>query len=278
MRWLAVLALGLSLGGTAGPAQERLAVTRADGAKVAILDFRPEGADCPPLLILSHGAGGTEQALAWLARDAMHAGFRAITMAHAESGRAQLRKVLRSPDRRAALVALVTDRQANAARMRDLDAVWSYATRACRPGFAALAGHSMGAQTAMIEAGAKSTLGVTGKNRFDAYAALSPQGEGSRFRRGAWAGIGKPVLMVTGTRDAGLDGGLENRVTAFEGLSAGHKWLAVIEGATHMNIGGFGRPRMQRDVSAIVLAFLTRFGKPFAKDMPALRGVQYRMK
>ena len=129
MRWLAVLALGLSLGGTAGPAQERLAVTRADGAKVAILDFRPEGADCPPLLILSHGAGGTEQALAWLARDAMRAGFRAITIAHAESGRAQLRKVLRSPDRRAALVALVTDRQVNAARMRDLEAVWSYATR-----------------------------------------------------------------------------------------------------------------------------------------------------
>ncbi|MDQ2090459.1 alpha/beta hydrolase family protein [Marimonas arenosa] len=253
-------------------------MTRADGVRVPIMEFIPDATDCPPLLVLSHGFGGSEQGLTWLAHAAVNAGFHTITMGHRESGRSQLRTVLRSADRRAALAAAVEDRAANAARLRDLDAVWSHATRDCRPGFAALAGHSMGAQLTMIEAGAENAIGVRGKDRFDAYVALSPQGVGRRFPRGAWAGIGRPVLMVTGTRDAGLEGDWRHRLGAFDGLPPGDKWLAVLDGGTHMDIGGRGRPRLQRNVIEIVLAFLGHMGKPRAKDMPALAGVRYRTK
>lgn len=258
--------------------ERALSLRRADGGAVPILEIAPDNAACPPLLVLSHGFGGSNIGLAWLARAAAYNGFRTIAIEHRESGRAQLRAVLRSKDRRRALTEAVEDAAANAARMRDLDAIWVWATKDCRPPFAVLAGHSMGAQLTMLEAGAKTRLGVTGKDRFDAYIALSPQGEGARFPHRAWAGISKPVLMVTGTHDNGLDGDWKTRVTAFEGLPPGHKVLAVIDGGTHMDMGGRGRPRVQRNVSAIVLAFLGRLGKPSVQDMPVLKGVHYRMK
>jgi len=283
-RWLAAASVLATLTGavatgaqTAPPEGKALVLTRSDGAAVPALDFGGNKT-CPPLLILSHGFGGSEEALAWLARAAAEIGFRAIAIGHRETGRAELRAVLRSPDRRAALTAAVVDRDANAARMSDLDAAWAYATLACRPTFAALAGHSMGAQLALVEAGAETTLGVAGKDRFDAYIALSPQGEGERFPPGAWDGIDKPVLMVTGTRDAGLEGDWQNRLTAFAGLPAGHKVLAVLEGGTHMGIGGRGRPRQQRDVTAIVLAFLRDMGKPAPETLPRRTGVRYQTK
>ena len=268
----------LCLVATGSEAKDRLTLARADGASVPIIEYNDNGKGCPPLLIVSHGFGGTENALSWLARAASKAGFRAITMGHRESGRAQARAVSRSPDRWAALSAELRDPLVNAARMRDLDAVWTYANRRCRPPFAALAGHSFGAQLTIIEAGARNTVGATGQDRFDAYIALSPQGEGVRFPKGAWRGITKPVLMVTGTRDRTIGGGWEHRLTAFTGLAPGHKWLAVIDGANHMGVGGRGGKNHQRDVTAIVLAFLAHMGKPSPSDMPQRNGVRYRMK
>lgn len=276
MRWLVVALTCLWAWGVA--AEERLTLSRSDGAKVPVLEFRPEAEGCAPVLIISHGFGGDERGHVVLAQEAARAGFRALTMAHRESGRAELRAALRAKDRRAAMLAAVTDREANAARMRDLDAVWSHAVAECKPPFTALAGHSMGAGLTMIEAGAGNSVGVTGKRRFDAYIALSPQGIGSRFQKGAWRGIKAPVLMVTGTRDRGLDGDWKHRLAAYDGLPAGNAVLAVLQGGTHMDVGGKGRPGQNAKVHRIVLAFLKARGRPLRGAMPEMLGVIYQRK
>jgi pimeloyl-ACP methyl ester carboxylesterase len=113
----------------------------------------------------------------------------------------------------------------------------------------------MGAATAMIEAGATPRFGRMGANRFDAYVALSPQGVGYMFAAGAWGRVTKPVLMITGTRDQGADGDWRTRLSAFEGLPQGRKRLAVIPGATHLQLSG-GERQMGATLGALAGEFL----------------------
>jgi len=82
---------------------------------------------------------------------------------------------------------LVNDPAAYGARMMDIAAAFDWAGKSCKAPFTALLGHSMGARTVMVEAGAKNKLGVRGHDRFDAYAAMSPDGPMlcSRIMRGA---------------------------------------------------------------------------------------------
>ena len=118
---------------------------------------------------------------------------------------------------------LVNDPAAYNARLIDIAAALKWAETQRKAPFVALLGHSMGARTVMVEAGAKNTLGVNGLDRFDAYTTLSPHGPGSRFPENAWSGIRKPVLMLTGTRDQSLDGDWKTRTIPYDSLPAGCK-------------------------------------------------------
>jgi len=69
----------------------------------------------------------------------------------------------------------------------------------------------MGSDTVMFEAGAHTTLElngreIAGKDLFDAYVALSPSGAGSIFSSDSWEDIRKPMFVLTGTHDKGLEG------------------------------------------------------------------------
>ncbi len=251
---------------------------RADGGQTPYLEYIRTSAACPSLAILSPGFGGTERGLWQLADALADQGFRVIVIGHRESGPVQLRKALRANNRFAAIIKAAGDPAAHRARFLDLDAVWKIATAPCRPKFALLAGHSMGAQTTMIEAGALSLIGPMGQNRFDAYVALSPQGVGQRFGPGAWRAITKPVLMITGTRDSGVDGGYQTRLSAFDGLPPGKKRLAVIAGASHMNLGGRGGGPLVDLVPRIVLAFLGDLSAARTGSIRPISGVEFRKK
>ena len=60
------------------------------------------------------------------------------------------------------------------------------------------------------------------------------------FSRGAWSDIQKPLYVLTGTHDTGLEGKWEWRTEPFADLSVGCHWLGVIDGATHLNFAGIG--------------------------------------
>ncbi len=254
-------------------AQVSASVTRADGASVPLRIYAPASrAPCAPTLLISHGFGGSEAGLSSLAAAAAARGWRVLAMGHRESGRDQLRAAFQQGGGLAAVDASARERPKHVARLADLDAAYAEALRPCRPPLLVLAGHSMGSQTVMIEAGARPLIGAMGRNRFNGYIALSPQGVGTTYGPGAWSGVNKPVLMVTGTRDAVVGGDYTARLSAFEGLPPGNKRLAVIEGAGHLQIGGIGSSSVNSAVNALAIGFLDQL-QTGAKAPLTLSGV-----
>ncbi|MGI3169587.1 hypothetical protein ACRARG_10565 [Pseudooceanicola sp. C21-150M6] len=251
MKWLAALLILLAL---PLKAQEALIIPRADGAEVPVLHWpAPPGA---PILILSHGLGGSEKGLTGLATAANALGWDTWALRHAESGRPAMRRVLEAENRRAMLIQTVTDPLLNRARRADLDAL----LKAIGPQFDAAplqvyGGHSMGAQSVIAEAGAPNNLGVEGADRFDAYIALSFHGPGPNFPAGAWAHLTKPTLMMTGTTDQAITGTWDTRLPGFDNMPAGNATLAVIDNANHGQVSGTG----PSDQAALSRAIATDF-------------------
>lgn len=235
---LAILILALT---QLACAQQLVQAPREDGEQTPLRVYTPEGSTCAPLALISPGAGGSENGYKYLAEGLREDGWRAIVIGHKESGMAALRSDMRDAGGlKGGLQELVNDPKAYDARLMDIAAALKWAGTSCKAPFVALLGHSMGARTVMVEAGAKNNLGVKSPDRFDAYVALSPDGPGPMFPKDAWSRIRKPVLMLTGTRDGSLDGDWKTRTIPYEGMPAGCKWLGVIDGATHMNFAGVG--------------------------------------
>jgi pimeloyl-ACP methyl ester carboxylesterase len=275
---LLCVSLSVSLiASTSFASAQTAALPRADGASTPIKRYGPPGG-CGPLMIISHGLGGSENGNGGLASAMANEGWRVIVMGHRESGRAVLREALFSTSPRQNLVAAATTPAYHRARFLDLDAAVAEATRNCRPSRFILAGHSMGAMTTMLEAGSVAKFGRFGSNRFDAYVAISPQGIGFTYDAGAWARINKPVLMITGTRDQGSEGGYETRVSAFDGLPAGAKRFAIIAGAGHLSLSADGQDQVARKVGALTIEYLNALGKGRALTPTSVAGVDVRDK
>jgi dienelactone hydrolase len=238
---LALVSFGLYTACASG--EESQTLVRADGAQVSVRVFAVPVASCQGIAVISPGAGGTEKGLSYIAKALSRGGWLSVVVGHKESGPSVLRADMQGLDLKGALLKLTTDRSAYEARWMDIGAALDWARPRCDQHFSALIGHSMGAATVMLEAGAGNKLNLTGKDRFDAYVAMSPQGPGSIFPDGAWSKIGKPVLMLTGTRDDALEGAWTTRTVPYDDMPAGCKWLGVIDGATHMNFAGSGFSR-----------------------------------
>jgi predicted dienelactone hydrolase len=162
----------------------------------------------------------------------------------------------------------------------DIAASKQWAQAKCATGESVLVGHSMGAATVMLEAGARNKLGVTGTDSFSAYIALSPQGAGSIFPQNAWADIKRPVLSLTGTRDTEVGGASwETRTEPFMTMPAGCKWLAVIDRATHRNFAGNGFSRRVEALTAQVIgSFLDGVHRADCGAPGQFRGVDIQFK
>lgn len=237
---LAVLALSVSTLGSA-LAEETVPLRRQDGRSFEIAVRVPAGAACRGIALVSPGAGGSAQGYRYLAEAMATLGHLTVVIGHPESGRRALRELVRGQGLREGLEELITEPEAYKGRFMDIAAARQWASSRCSASQSVLVGHSMGAATVMIEAGARNRLGLQGSDAFDAYIALSPQGSGSIFPADAWSDVRKPTLLLTGTRDSELGGrSWETRTEPFASLPPGCKWLGVIDGATHMHFAGNG--------------------------------------
>ena len=135
----------------------------------------------------------------------------------------------------------------------------------------AITGHSFGAYTSQLFAGAEIDLPGAGLTsfrdmRFSAAILLSAQGRDQQgLREGSWNGIDGPMLNVTGTRDSGAKGqDWHWKTEPYDFAPPGDKYLAVLEEADHF-LGGLAMPRQspfpaQREaVIALTLAFLDTY-------------------
>ena len=150
-----------------------------------------------------------------------------------------------------------------------------------RPIPGAIAGHSFGAYTAQLLAGAEIDLpgGQARRfhdDRFSAAILLSAQGRDQQgLRDGSWDGMDGPVLTVTGTLDQGAKGGDWHwKSEPYDLAPAGRKYLAVLEDSDHY-LGGFADNGIQQQVPEqrealrqVTLAFLDAHvrGSPVARD------------
>lgn len=269
MRWFACRVLAvLTVASVCGWAQTAVNVPRADGHQTPLLVYDAVGVGhgCAPLAVISHGAGGSEHGYAYLAQAMARMGYTTVVMGHRESGRNVLRDDIRAHGVHGGLEALVGNPQAESARLLDVGAALRWADARCKAPFKVLLGHSMGAETVMLEAGAKNMIGLVsppaGLDRFDAYVALSPEGPGLVFPEKAWAGVHAPVLILTGTEDRALSGSYETRLVLWKdmpGAKGGCQWLGVVDGATHMNFAGRGPEASKVDpmVTATIASFLS---------------------
>lgn len=239
-------------------AQETVSLTRQDQRVVAAIAYAPKAAACRGVAVISHGAGGSEQGYRYLGEALSGLGYLAVVVDHPESGREVLREYVRTNRVVEGLTDLIARPSAYVARFIDIAAARTWARGRCDGPETILAGHSMGAATTLLEAGAKNRLGLTGSDAFDAYIALSPQGPGSIFPPDAWQNIRKPVLSITGTRDGALGAqSWETRLAPFANLPGGCHWQLVVQEATHMHFAGTGgSARTEALVLPVIAGFL----------------------
>jgi predicted dienelactone hydrolase len=250
--------------------QEAISAPRSDGQSTPLMIYKAEsvsGGVCAPLAVISHGAGGSEKGYGYIAEAMAKNGYTTVVMGHKESGFSALRQDVEDDGLRPGVQALVVNTQAEQARLLDVGAALKWADGQCKAPFRVLLGHSMGAITVMLEAGAKNIIDVAsppaGQDRFDAYVALSPEGPGVVFAEQAWGGIHKPILILTGTRDESLKGGPEARQIPWQELPGDAKgkcqWMGVIDGATHMNFAGrgLGHRLVEPKVTETITSFLS---------------------
>ena len=208
-----------------------------------------------PVVLFSHGLGGTRDAgevwgEAWAA-----AGFVVLHLQHAGSDLDAARRVASSFSDSAALRGLGTAQQL-IARLQDvvfaldemarrrqgaragIDQRWALV----RTDAVGLGGHSFGAHTA-LGVGGQSYPGYPGMNepRIAALAAFSPTLPVLGNAQQAFAAITRPVLCLTGTLDGDVLGNgasPDRRAGVFAALPAGNKAQLILKDADHMTFGG----------------------------------------
>jgi predicted dienelactone hydrolase len=261
-------------------AQEAIRLRRQDQREVFASSYPPKLSSCRGVAVISHGAGGSEQGYRYLGEALSGLGYHAVVVGHPESGGRALFKHLRGNGLSDGLAKLTTDSSAYRGRLMDIAAAKEWARGWCRAPESLLIGHSMGAATVMMESGAHNNLGIHGEDSFDAYIALSPQGVGAIFPEHAWSSIKKPVLLITGTRDNELGKkSWKTRLEPFHDMPPGCKWLAVIDGASHMNLAGRGFSRHVEGLSIQTIEhFLTALRRGDCRPPPAAKGLELSTK
>ncbi len=227
-----------------------------------------------PVVIFSHGAGGSKDSYEYLGRFWAENGYVVIHPDHAGSDRA----ILRSGRVIEALKAAVVDPSNMVNRPLDVSCIIDSLASIARavPELRdrmdgtriGVAGHSFGAYTAMALAGAVIHLPGGGKRTFGdrriaAFIAMSPQGPGDiGFSEDSWGAITRPMLTMSGTEDRELSGGSPaERLKAFQHMPPGGKFHVTIAGVTHMDFGdhrfdGYAPPeKFHEIIKRVGLAF-----------------------
>jgi dienelactone hydrolase len=242
----------------------------ARGRAIPVLIRTPRIEGKAPLILLSHGLGGSRDGLAYLGRALAEAGFIAVHLQHHGSDSAIWRG---QSDPRAGMAAAVLDPGAAFARLGDVAFALDYLLAEREPGLridadrVAIAGHSYGAWTASHMVGERLPLAGFGPRlpdpRLRAAVMLSPIPPIGVPAAQAYREIAVPTLHVTGTRDYGYGvADWQARTVGYRNAAA-PACLAVLEGANHAafageeEIGGhWNDPTYQGRTAGLATAFL----------------------
>jgi dienelactone hydrolase len=237
-----------------------------------------------PLVVFSHGTGGSRAGYAFLGEHWASHGYVSLHVQHLGSDQAVWQ---RQPEPMKLMKAAALDPENAAQRPRDVSFAIDQAEGlqagdgplAGRLDLAriGLAGHSFGAHTALAVAG-QLLLGPDGREvsladpRVKAAIAMSPQAPRRRdLAEKLYAPVKIPCFHMTGTRDESPLGltSAANRRVAFDHVRGADQYLLIFAEGDHMVFADRrGRPNAERDalVHRLILAASTAFWDAYLKD------------
>ena len=229
--------------------------------KVPLRVYLPDKATAQPVVLFSHGLGGSREGNPYLGQHWAGAGFVAVFIQHAGSDRDVMKNVpLR--DRFNALKSAASYKSARD-RLDDvsfvIDQLEQWNRTQDHPLFGKLdlehigmSGHSFGSVTTLGVAGQQSFFGRKFEEpRIDAFLAMSPQpGKGPPPEK-AFAQLNRPLLCMTGTQDdSPIDPAVtpQSRQLVYKALPEGDKYHLVFRDGHHYTFSDArGLRRRDRD-------------------------------
>jgi predicted dienelactone hydrolase len=194
-----------------------------------------------PLIVFSHGGGGSNRGYPGLAAHWASYGYVIIRPQHVEPTQPEDMTVADWRSRVGDISFVIDSVNTLVERFPELQGKIDVNRIAA-------AGHSRGAMTAMLSGGLRTFPGPNSfaDPRVKAVAALSPPGPREMWgvTTESFAEIRVPLLVMTGSRDTGATESEtpEWRMQAFELAPAGDKWLVNIEGVNHNTFTGQAGP------------------------------------
>jgi serine/threonine protein kinase/dienelactone hydrolase len=210
-----------------------------------------------PLIVFSHGYGGTREGYEYLGRAWADAGFIVILPTHLGSDTEALAQLgLRGAGDPGAAFEMQKQRTADVhfilSSLKLIDQQVRDIHGKINNKQIGVGGHSMGAGTALLVGGATAAPPSGSAQSFSfrdkhvrAVIAMSPQGAGEEgFSDHSWDHISVPTLTMSGTKDRGIGGQApEWRTQAFQHMPAGSKYQVIVGGADHLSFAVGGRFR-----------------------------------
>jgi len=236
-----------------------------EGREVPFKLYYPQGAPEPlPIVVWSHGAGGSRDGAEYLGRHLASHGYAAFHLQHAGSDAAVLREhgregMLREVARPAAAEARFADVPFAVERIVAMSAEGPYAGR-LDPDRMGMSGHSYGAISTLVAAGQSSA--EAGQRyavpRFKGAFAMSPGPPRRGSADEAFDDMLMPIFHLTGTEDGSPLGDMDpsEREKPFRTIGDVDQYLLVLEGGVHMTFSGrdAGYPRLARHHDLIRMA------------------------
>lgn len=247
----------------------------------------PQTPGLRPLIVFSHGIGGSRRGYSYLGRHWAAQGWASLHVQHVGSDRSlwggspwSLLGRLQAAARDDEAIARAQDIRFALDRLSDTP--WG---SAIDPQRIVAAGHSYGANTTLLVCGAQVQRegGVVALRdpRLKAAIVLSaPPFYGEGDPAAILGSIEVPSLHITATEDViaipGYRSGLTDRLAVFEAIGSPHKVLAVFEGGSHSiftDRAGTGGVALNPQVKAATQALSTAFlHQVFSGNDAALRG------
>jgi predicted dienelactone hydrolase len=255
---------------------------------VPVRVYLPPGTNAAPVVLFSHGLGGSRENNPYLGQHWAARGYAAVFVQHQGSD-AAVWKEKPAADRMDAMRS-AAGLQNFRLRVKDIPAVldqleqWSRETGHALAGrldlkHVGMSGHSFGAVTTQAVSGQKFAMGLgsSADSRILAAVAFSPSTPRLGDAGKAFGEVKVPWLLMTGTRDISLIGGadLASRLGVFPALPPGGKYELVLENAEH---SAFGDRPLPGDKEArnpnhhrVILALSTAFWDAYLRGDAAAR-------
>jgi len=262
-----------------GGESELVELTVADAGRhreIPIRVYVPASRAAAPVVLFSHGLGGSRSGSAYLGRHWAARGYVAVFLQHPGSDEAVWKDV--KPTQRMAAMEAAAGAENFRLRVEDVTAVldglarWNGTAGHPLAGrvdleHVGMSGHSFGAVTTQAVSGQTFGRGFVSftDRRIDAAIAFSPSSPRRGDPESAFASVAIPWLLMTGTEDVAAIGATDvaSRLAVYKALPAGGKYELVLDGAEHSAftdrpLPGDVRPRNpnhHRTILAVSTAF-----------------------